>query len=289
MSKKIIFGDNVFWGVNHANKKKGELVAQKYDDINNIVNLIKDVHSMGIDKFMFSSHDKMKNILKLLDKNDNLNTIKIYPNVPYLMKYVKKASQDGMLSLINQPLKQLKFHQKLIYLLKTSGRIIKFDITKLIEQALFIELMEYKKFNLPIIFLHNGITDLIIGLKGQELLRIYVDIIKNEFDSQPGFITLNPCILNDLLTENNIKDVTIMSPFNINGFHVNPSKTEVENFVCNTKYNFIPMNVMTSGILKPDIAFNYLSNYNNIKSVIIGTSNLKHLEENCKLIEKYIN
>jgi len=283
MKNKIILGDNAFWGVNHYSKEQGAKISEKFKDSNKIICIIEDSIEIGITDFMFTSHERVDEVLEILYSRNLEKSMNIYPNIPYIIKYVQKASQEGIPSLINSYLPDTAI-EKIKFLLKSGSLFLRSDMNGLIYEALERELSNFKLFKTPTIFLHNGITDLILGIGGFKLLEVYADFI-HSYKSKPGFITLNPILLNNNLKENNL--FCIMSPFNINGFHMNPSQIKVENLVNTINQEFIPMNIFSSKTNDPKASIKYLSKFNKIKKLIIGTSNIDHLKQNIKYYNQF--
>lgn len=287
IKNKIILGDNVFWGVNHHNKELGDILSEKFKEPDAIVSIIEQALENGIEHFMFSSHERVENILNECQKNDLLKHISILPNIPYIIKYVKKASQDGLPSLINSYVPNDSFFKKIIFLFQSGRDIALARLNRIIESAIDKELSVYKGFNLPIIFLHNAITDLIIGLGAIDALEVYCDHIRSKYNSMPGFITLNPIILNKSLKIKKIENVCLMSPFNNSGFNMNPSVEKVEQVIEKLDYHFIPMNIFASSAKNPEKSIKYISRFKKISNIIIGTSNPIHIKQNKFYFDKY--
>ena len=66
---KIIFGDNQFFGINHLSETKARSQAKKFNNINNIINILDYVNDLGIKSFMATTYPQLKNICEYVEKN----------------------------------------------------------------------------------------------------------------------------------------------------------------------------------------------------------------------------
>ena len=52
--------------------------------------------------------------------------------------------------------------------------------------------------------------------------------------------------------------------------------------------DFIAMNTLSGGGVKPEDAYSYIGNVKNIKSIVVGMSKKEHIKETVASIHKYI-
>ena len=67
---KIIFGDNQFFGVNHLSEEKARSQSKKFNNIDNIINILKYVNALGIKSFKATTYPQMKNICEYFAANN---------------------------------------------------------------------------------------------------------------------------------------------------------------------------------------------------------------------------
>jgi hypothetical protein len=75
-----------------------------------------------------------------------------------------------------------------------------------------------------------------------------------------------------------------MAPFNKTGFHMNPSRESSEDVVRNLPIRFYPMNILVSGALPAEEAFEYLHQFPQIHHAIIGASSERSIASSAELL-----
>lgn len=69
---------------------------------------------------------------------------------------------------------------------------------------------------------------------------------------------------------------------------MNPTREACERCLEENDVQIIAMNTLAGGYLRPQEAFEYLSTYKKIKSVVVGLSSKKHADETFPLLQKYL-
>jgi len=128
------------------------------------------------------------------------------------------------------------------------------------------------KIGAKLIFVHGMISD----NRGHELLSLLDDISRNGII--PGIATHDPIPTIRYCLENSLNVRVFLIPFNANGFLMG-NKKDLEELVDNTKnFYFIGMKTLAAGQIKPDYAFQYITNHN-ICAVTIGMVTQQQAEE----------
>jgi len=288
MIDNFILGDNQFFGINHHCRKSGEKKAEQFGSVEKIIEIMKFAKRQGAGGVMLSSHEKTRDIIRAMLKDDELaNDFNIYPNIPYLMKYVQKSTQGGMIGLLKFVLGRSGFRWDNIKRLSWGGLgLIRKDFRMVMTCALDFEMSMYHGAKVKAIFLHNGIVDLILGLGLYEIFIEFRDYIQNHYGAIAGFGTLNLTKLVQALGQIGLRNPLIMAPFNAMGFHMNPSQKVCEEVAMSNGITLLAMNVLASGALDPQTAFKYVSQFKKIQHVVIGTSSHAHIAESYGLAKK---
>ncbi len=282
---KIILGHNQFFGTDHMSSVRGAERATYFSNIDNVIKIIKYAHERGANGLMLSTHENSKLILEKIIKDDDLkNNLNIYVLLPYLAKYVKLANERGMVNMVLEILGGASFKDKLGIMSAGSFGLLKKDISSMLKALIDIELLPFKKVNMKAVFLHNSLTDLMIGLKLDEIALFFNNYIAEKFNVSPAFCTLNSSLVINYLDFINIKNPLIMAPFNSAGFQMNPSKNEVEKSLKKKKSRMIAMSTLAAGYIGPQEAYQYISTQDNIKSIVVGASSKKHIKETINYI-----
>jgi hypothetical protein len=220
----------------------------------------------------------LKKETKLLEK------FEFYPILPYAQGYVSKAAEKGIISGMNEILSSGSVSSKLKVVMQGSIGYIKKDVKKLLQTFIDIELLPLQDVQKNTIFLHDGLTDLALGLGMKEVIETFIERINDKYKVKPGLVTKNFPRLIKTLEEWNIEIPTIMTSFNPIGYQMNPSKIECEKLI--SKAKVIAMNVLAAGYVKPKESFDYLSKLE-LNSVVVGMSTKEHVQETTSEFNKF--
>jgi hypothetical protein len=279
---KQILGDNQFFGINHFDLKKGEKVKNVFDSDEKIISFIKDAIKIGLDGFMINSNDRGYRIVNQLG---GFNT-EVHYSIPYPHKFATMVNENGMMSLLKYVIKQARWSSLLFY-------SPKFLLTRNVRDILSLVIdLEIPK-RIPkgsYIYLQNIVTDLIIGLKRPDLFEEYCRVILSK-GFRPAIITLNPLVLDKYLTnlpKKYLDNLIICYNINISGFNVFPGRKEVESFSRKKHaYKLMGMSILSSGgYVNIEESIKYVASLN-LDYVVYGSSNLKNIESNYKLLCSY--
>ncbi len=277
----VIMGSGQFVGVNHLSHEKGDSRANKFKNIDNVLELISFAKEIGFNGIMFSTHPHSIEIVKQIGNDKNLNdSLSIYPNLPYIQKYVTGANEMGMIGFLYDMIKQGNTKS----LIKASKGVITKNIFSIIKSLIDIELNSFKNVKMGSVFLHNVLTDIIVSLELDELLHLYIDYIEDNYKVKAGFVTLNFPKLSSYFSMKNIRNPLIQTPINKIGFQMNPNIESNIKTLNNFDGEIIAMSTLAAGYLHPSEAYNFISKLNNINSIIVGGSSKSHLSETLEII-----
>jgi hypothetical protein len=283
--EKVIFGDNQFFAVNHSSDEKARAQSIRFKEDNEIIKVLDQAIELGINTFMCTTHDRIANICNHLRENPSrYKDFKIYPCMPYAHKYANAVTELGILGTIKQyvPGNWVGSFTKggLAFLSK--------DFVGLMKLLIDAEMKMFKGLNTPVIFLQNVLVDLILGLKMYDVFKEYDSYIRNKYNAEPGYITMNMPALLDVLNGIDIENPIICSSINKIGFRMSGGINIYEKYLLGKQFRPIAMQVLAAGALKPKEAIEYLGKFRKIESVLFGASSKGHIDETKKLIVQYI-
>jgi hypothetical protein len=278
---KQILGDNQFFGVNHFDIDKGDKTKEVFISNESIIEFIYEALDLGMNGFMINSNNRGYDIVNTISKTTNGE---IHYSIPYPHKFATIVNENGMLELLGYILKRSSYYALFI---NVPLFLIGGDIKRIIPLIIDLEIPK----NLPkgsYVYLQNIVTDLLLGMKRYDLIEAYCkSIIRKGY--LPGLITLNPILLDKVVTEFsiNIKQELIVC-FNINliGFNVFPNKEDIEKFITKkTVYKKMGMSILSSGGFR-----NIQKSLEYIKKlpldyVVYGSSKIKNLELNYNFLK----
>lgn len=283
--EKVLLGDNQFFAVSHLSDERSRAQSIRFKNDDAIIRVIDDAIDLGIKTFMCTTHDRIANICTHIRENPGkYEGFKIYPCMPYAHKYANAVTELGILGTIKQYVPGNIFTT----FAKSGVAFLGKDFLKLMQIFIDAEMKMFKGINTPVIFIQNVVTDMILGLKMYDVFKEYDSYIRNKYNAEPGYITMNlPAIL-DALNSLGIENPIICSSVNKLGFRMSGGKELYENYLKKKKFRPIAMQVLAAGALRPKEAIEYLGNFPEIESVLFGASSKSHIKETKELIETYL-
>jgi hypothetical protein len=278
---RVIFGDNQFFGIDHLSEEKGIEKSIKFKENSSIINVLNQVHDMGIRTFMCTTHEKMNDVCDYYRENsEQYSDFKFYPCMPYAHKYANAATEHGIVGA-------LKYFTKGHMLSAFTGGLAASagDMTKIMQVLVDAEMRPFKGLNTPVIFLQNVVTDLLLGMGAIEFFVAFAKHVKKKYNAEAGFITMNMPRLVKALNEAGIEKPIVCSSVNKIGFRMSGGIEAYENTIKEDKCRVIAMQVLAAGALSPKEAINYINEQPNIESVLFGASTISHIKQTKKLIE----
>ena len=94
------------------------------------------------------------------------------------------------------------------------------DIEGMTTLLIDAEMKMFQGLSAPVIFLQNVVVDLLLGLGFKDAFRIFAEHVKDRYDAEPGFITMNMPALLDVLEELQIDNPIVCSNINKIGFRM---------------------------------------------------------------------
>jgi len=283
--EKVLFGDNQFFAVNHLSDEKSRQQSKRFKDTESIIAVLNQVIELGINTFMCTTHDRIGEITEHIRNNPSLyKGFKIYPCMPYAHKYANAVTDYGILGALKQYLPGNFFAT----VAKGGVAFMNKDFVSMMQLLIDAEMKMFKGIPTPVIFIQNVLVDLILGLGMYDVFKEYDNYIRNKYQAEPGYITMNLPMLLDALESVGISNPIICSSINKIGFRMSGGKEIYEKTLNERQFRPIAMQVLAAGALRPQEAIEYLGDFPKIESVLFGASSKAHIEQTKNLIGQYI-
>lgn len=279
---KVILGDNQFFAVNHLSDEKSRAQSVRFKSDKSILDVLDIAMDCGINTFMCTTYDRIGNIIKMMKQNpEKYKNFKFHPCMPYAHKYANAMTELGIVGA----LKEYIPGNILAVASKAGIAYLRKDFPTLMELLVDAEMKMFEGMNTPVIFLQNVIVDLLMGLGMDELFVHYSEYIKQKYNAEPGFITMNMPRMVDMCERLNIKNPVICSSINKIGFRMSGSIEEYEDYLNSDKeFRPIAMQSLAAGALRPAEAMEYVCQFPKIESILFGASSKAHIQETRDLI-----
>lgn len=280
---RILFGDNQFFAVNHMSEEKARAQALKFKDTKAIIDVLDIAYDLGIKTFMCTTHDRISEVCDHIRAHpERYEDFKIYPCMPYAHKYANAVSQIGVMGTLK------KFAPGSIVgtVFRGGMAAAKQDFVGLMRLLVDAEMKMFHGINTEVIFLQNIVTDLLLGLGMKEFFIAFASHIKEKYNAEAGFITMNMPRLLNVLEEYGIENPIICSNVNKIGFRMCGGIEAYEKTIREKKFRPVAMSVLASGAISPGEALGYVCGLKNIESIVFGASSRAHIKETKDLIEE---
>ena len=284
MMEKILYGDNQFFAVNHISDEKSRAQAIKFKDDAAIIKTLDYAIEAGLNTFMCTTHDRIAQICDVIRANpEKYEGFKIYPCMPYAHKYANAMTELGIQGTIKQYVPGNIFGT----MFKGGMAVMSKDYLSIMELLIDAEMKMFKGIDTPVVFLQNVITDLLLGLGMNDVLKAYHDYIAKKYNAEAGFITMNMPKLLDTLESVGIINPIICSSINKVNFRMSGGKELYEDTLKNRKVRAIAMQVLGGGAIPAREALEYVANLPNIESILFGASSKINIQSTVSLIENF--
>jgi hypothetical protein len=281
--ERILLGDNQFFGINHMSEEQARASAIKFQTDVAIMNVLDEAHAIGINVFMCTTHSRIAGICEIVRSDaQRYRNFQFYPCMPYAHKFANAVSEFGMLEALNQ---FLPVEDRLTSILKNGIAIARKDLQYLIGSLIDAEMKPFYGLRTPVVFLQNVVTDLLLGLGFHQALRMFANHVREKYDAEPGYITMNLPKLLDALDAVGLENPIVCSNINKIGFRMSGGIDEYETIIAKRKFRSVAMSIFASGAIAPKEAVQYVCAQKNVESIVFGASTIRNIAHTKELID----
>jgi hypothetical protein len=281
----LILGHNQFLGISHISEERSRERDKKFSDVKNIYNVVEKAADFGYKGLILETHPRMLEFLKYYKKNETFD-MDFYLQLPYIQGYIQTMNEKGLQGLIFQILRRGGIKTTSTLILKYLINYTKKNYIPIGVSFLQFEIAPFRDINIKAIFLHNVITDLLLSLQTKEIFLEYISYVEENIGLKPGFITLNFQLFKNCCDKWDIQQPLVMTPINIGGYDMNPSKEIVETAINEYNGKIIAMNVLGGGAFALKDTYSYLKLFKTIDYCVIGASSEDHLRESMEVFSE---
>jgi hypothetical protein len=276
----IVLGHNAFFGVDHLSADRGAERAAYFAQPSRVVDVIRAAVDAGAGAMMMSTHERAGPLSEAIASNAGLrDRLAIYPLLPYAQKFVTRANEVGMINVVMDMISGTSIAEKSKMIWSGGKAVLKRDAFSVLSMLIQVELKVFSKLNMPVVFLHDALTDLALCFGLKDIFAFYIEEIDRLYSAQGAFATKNLPMLLARFHEWGMATPVVMTHFNAAGFHMNPDREACERAIEEHEVNVMAMGTLASGYLTPSEAYPYLRQFRNIRSVVVGVSSPQHVAE----------
>ena len=275
---ELILGHNQFIGISHLSEEKSIELEKKFYNAKDIYRIVETAASLGYRNMIFENHPRMLEFLKIYLSSRTFD-MDFYLQVPYIQGYIKKMNETGLSGLARDMIHKEGLKGVSAMAIRNVINLAKKDYLSIAASAIELETAPLRDVNIKALLMHNVTTDLLLSLQVSSAFYEYAEYVKDNLNLNPGFTTVNFSLLQKSFKNWDMPSSLVMTPMNIRGYDMNPSKAVVESSIREHKGDLIAMNVLGGGAFSVQEANNYLKEFKNIKSCVVGASSREHLHE----------
>lgn len=282
---RLLFGDNQFFGVNHMSEEKARAQAMRFQDTSSVIDVLDAAYDEGIRTFMCTTHDRIGLVADHIRTNPQRYPDYIFfPGMPYAHKYANAMTDQGMVGAIRRFLPDDGLFDAA---LRGGRSLAKKDIEGMTTLLIDAEMKMFQGVSTPVIFLQNVVVDLLLGLGFDDAFRIFADHIRDRYNAEPGFITMNLPALLDVLEKLHIDNPIVCSNINKIGFRMSGGVEAYQRVLRERQFRAIAMSVLASGAIPPREALEWVCSQPNVESIVFGASSKANIHNTRELISEF--
>lgn len=281
--QRILFGDNQFFGINHMSEDKARSQAMKFKSTESIMRVLDTAYDAGITTFMCTTHDQVGEIADIVGANPGrYQNFEFYPCMPYAHKYANSVGEVGLL----ETLRRFAPSGMLETVFRGASAAISQDAYKLMKMLVDAEMKRFAAVNCPIVFVQNVVTDLILGLGMYDMLAVFDKYIREKYNAEAGFITMNLPMLVDAAESVGVSNPIVCANINKIGFRMSGGVDRYLEVLSEGRCRAIAMSVFASGAIPPAEAIDWVCSVPGVESIVFGASSKRNILHSKSLIEK---
>lgn len=252
--ERILFGDNQFFGINHLSEEKARNQAMRFQNIDNIVEVLQEALQAGVGGFMCTTHDTIEKIADRVRADARAwKGFTFYPGMPYAHKYANAVTELGYFDALR---KFLPKDGLVDTMLRGGMAVLNRDIEGMMTLLVDAEMKMFHGLHTPVIFLQNVVTDLVQGLGIVDAFRIFSEHCQARYSARAGFITMNLPRL--LLHEAGIENPIVCANVNKIAFRMAGGIESYRQATARYPARVIAMSVLASGGIRPREAIEWV-------------------------------
>lgn len=283
--ERILFGDNQFFGVNHMSEEKARQQAMRFQDVSAIVEVLQAALHAGAGGFMCTTHDKIEQVAdQVRAEPAKWEGFTFYPGMPYAHKYANAVTELGYFDAMR---KFLPKEGLVDSVLRGSKAVLGRDVESLMTLLVDAEMKMFRGLRTPVVFLQNVVTDLILGLGVGSAFRVFSDHIRERYDAEAGFITMNLPKLLPVLKDAGLDNPIVCANVNKIAFRMSGGIDGYRRATEQYPSRVIAMSVLASGGIPAREAIEWVVNEPYVESILFGASSRANIENTVALIREF--
>jgi hypothetical protein len=281
---RLLFGDNQFFGVNHMSEEKARAQAMRFQDIAAVIDVLDIAYDEGVQTFMCTTHDRIALVADHVRSHpERYEGLTFFPGMPYAHKYANAMTEDGMIGAIRRFLPD----QGLLDSAWRGGRsLARKDVEGIVTLLVDAEMKMFRGLRTPVIFLQNVVVDLLLGLGVDDAFGIFARHVRERYDAEPGFFTMNLPRLLDTLDRVGLENPVVCAIINKLGFRMSGGVDAYLDALRHRTFRPIAMSVLASGAIPAREALEWACALPNLEAIVFGASSRANIRATREIVDE---
>ena len=275
---ELILGHNQFIGVSHISEERGRERDRKFSKVENIYRVVEAASAVGFKNMIIETHPRMLDFLQYYERNKTFD-MNFYLQVPYVQAFVQTINQRGMRGFLSEMVGRAGLAGTSSLALKSAFNLLKKDYLAIALSYFKVEIAPFSEFSVKALILHNTLTDLLMALEVSSAFSAFDEYVNDVLKLDFGLATWNFSLTTRNLERWDLRPAFVMTPVNVKGFDMNPTKDEIETRLREYDGTVFAMNVLGGGAYSLPEAASYVKSFDAIKRCVVGASSRDHLKE----------
>ena len=220
----------------------------------------------------------MLDFLQYYERNQTFD-MNFYLQVPYVQAYVQTINQRGMRGFLSEMIGRAGLAGTSSLALKSAFNLFKKDYLAIALSYFKVEIAPFSEFSVKGLILHNTLTDLLMALEVSSAFSAFDEYVNDVLKLDFGLATWNFLLVKRNLERWDLRPAFVMTPVNVKGFDMNPTKDEVEAGLRDYDGTVFAMNALGGGAYSVPEAASYVKSFGAIQRCVVGASSQEHLKE----------
>lgn len=282
--ERLLLGDNQFFGINHMSEERARERAMRFQELGAIMEVLDASLDEGVGTFMCTTHERVAEICDEVRRDPGRRSgLEFFPCMPYAHKYANAMTEGGPLAAVRTFLPDSGLLDAAVRGgTSLAGRNIDGLVTLLIDA----EMKMFHGLRTPVVFLQNVVVDLLLGLGFDEAFSVFAQHVRQRYDAEPGFITMNMPALLDVLERQGIDNPIVCFNLNKLGFRMSGGLEAYHQAMATRRFRPVAMSVFASGALPPRDALEWVCAQPGLEAIVFGASSRRTIRSTVDLVDE---
>lgn len=258
-------------GTSTISDKLGRQIGTEFGDETRMKVFLSQLHGLGLDSLTCSPNARIIDVLRSMKGTKDFQ---VFPMVLDLSRSSRDIQNSGMAGFAKKRISSagvFSIPNLTVASLRRLPSVLKMDYGLLSILLAELEVLEFRRLDERVIFLHPSMADMALANQNKDFFRSFATFFRGRHGAEPGIMTNNIGCMLEKLDQWRISVDYVAGPVNRRGYHMRPNKHRCEELIRQTDRVIIATEI-SSEIPPTEEDFEYL-NMLNVSSAIVELGN----------------